>query len=82
MLTSIVVMGNKKDMIWVLEIFANTDKSAILKVYEFATIRHVAYVLNLKPSTISNYYHSLIRIREIFFSSKTITSVHYSNNIY
>jgi hypothetical protein len=79
----IVVMGNKKDMIWVLEIFANTDKSAILKVYEFATIRHVAYVLNLKPSTISNYYHSLIRIREIFFSSKTIiTSVHYSNNIY
>ena len=82
MLTSIVVMGNKKDMIWVLKIFANTDKSAILKVYEFATIRHVAYVLNLKPSTISNYYHSLIRIREIFFSSKTITSVHYSNNIY
>ena len=61
----IVVMGNKKDMIWVLEIFANTDKSAILKVYEFATIRHVAYVLNLKPSTISNYYHSLIRPRGV-----------------
>eukprot|EP01050_Picozoa_sp_SAG11_P062493 SAG11_NODE_42121_length_184_cov_211.729412_1_plen_26_part_10 len=26
-------MGNKRGMIWVMELYANTDKSVLLKVY-------------------------------------------------
>ena len=56
-------MGNKKDMAWVLEIFTTLDKTEILKVYEFMTMGDIAYVLNLKSSVISNYYHGLIKPR-------------------
>ena len=38
-------------------------KKALVKVYEFTTIRQVAYVLDMKPSTVSNFYHSLIAPR-------------------
>jgi hypothetical protein len=58
-------MGNKKDMAWVLEIFTTLDKTEILKVYEFMTMGDIAYVLNLKSSVISNYYHGLIKPRGV-----------------
>ena len=39
-------------------------KDQILKVYEFSTIKEIAYVLSMKPTTISNFYHSLILPRD------------------
>ena len=56
-------MGNKKDSVWIVELFSNQHKSEMLKVYEFNTIKEIAYVFNLPATTISNYYHSLIRPR-------------------
>jgi Mn-dependent DtxR family transcriptional regulator len=56
-------MGNKKNSIWVVELFTSVDKMQILKVYEFSTIKEIAYVLNVEPSTVSNYYHKLIKAR-------------------
>ena len=56
-------MGNKKNSIWILELFTSKDKSQLLKVYEFVTIKDIAYVLNMAPTTISNFYHKLIKPR-------------------
>ena len=56
-------MGNKKDMVWVMELFGTKEKSKILKTYEFCTIGDIAYVLDMKPSVIYNFYHRLIRPR-------------------
>jgi hypothetical protein len=56
-------MGNKKDMVWVMELFGSKEKSKILKVYEFCTMGDIACVLDLKPSVIYNFYHRLIRPR-------------------
>jgi hypothetical protein len=57
-------MGNKKDTVWVMEIFESRAKSKILKVYEFATMGEMAYVLNMKPSVVYNFYHQLIHPRD------------------
>ena len=56
-------MGNKKDMVWVMELFGTKEKSKILKVYEFCTMGDIAYVLDMKPLVIYNFYHRLIRPR-------------------
>ena len=56
-------MGNKKNSVWVVELYTSKDKDELLKVYEFTTIRQVAFVLDMKPSTISNFYHRLIAPR-------------------
>ena len=56
-------MGNKKNSVWVVELYTSKEKDELVKVYEFTTIRQVAYVLDMKPSTISNFYHSLIAPR-------------------
>ena len=58
-------MGNKKDIVWVCEIFSNLDKEQLLKVYEFPTMSEVAYVLGMPASVISNYYHKLIHPRGV-----------------
>jgi hypothetical protein len=57
------IMGRQNDMVWILELFSNTEKSQLLKTYTFATIPEVAYVLNMKPSMVYNYYHNLINAR-------------------
>jgi hypothetical protein len=38
-------------------------KAQLLKVYEFNAMRDVGYVLNMTPSTVSNFYHNLINAR-------------------
>ena len=38
-------------------------KAQLLNVYEFNTMRGVGYVLNMSPSTVSNFYHNLIDAR-------------------
>lgn len=56
-------MGNKKASVWVVELFTNKAKTQMLKVYEFSTVKEIAYVLNMKPTTVSNFYHQLIHPR-------------------
>ena len=58
-------MGNKKNTIWIVELYDSIEKTNLLKVYEFCTISEIAFVLNIKPSTVSNFYHSLIRSRGV-----------------
>ena len=60
-----IYMGNKKDRVWVLELFGSQDKSEILKVYEFCTMGDIAYVLNMKTTTLFNFYHNLIKARGV-----------------
>ena len=50
-------------MVWVMELFGSKEKSKILKVYEFCTMGDIAYVLDMKPSVIYNFYHRLTRPR-------------------
>lgn len=58
-------MGNKKDIVWVCEVFSTFEKEVLLKVYEFPTMSEVSYVLGMPASVISNYYHRLIRPRGV-----------------
>ena len=58
-------MGNKKDLIWYLILFSNKEKSMIFKVLECRSVVEMGYYLNLKPQTISNFYHKLIKPRGV-----------------
>ena len=48
---------------WVMELFLNTSKTEILKVYIFKTAREIAYVLDCDQTQVYNYYHNLINAR-------------------
>ena len=58
-------MRNKKSDVWIVEIFTNEEKHTLLKEYAFSTVAEIAYVLDVKPTTISNFYHNLIKPRGI-----------------
>ena len=46
-----------------MELFLNTSKTEILKVYIFKTAREIAYVLDCDQTQVYNYYHNLINAR-------------------
>ena len=48
---------------WVMELFANEGKTDLLKVYQFATVNQIAYVLDEKSTVVFNCYHSPIKPR-------------------
>tara|TARA_R100000900_G_scaffold143277_1_gene125930 strand:+ start:606 stop:812 length:207 start_codon:yes stop_codon:yes gene_type:complete len=50
---------------WILWLFEDNDKIDLLKIMEFKTIREIAFVLDLEPQLISNWYHGLINPRGI-----------------
>lgn len=50
---------------WILWLFEDNDKIDLLKIMEFKTIREIAFVLDLDPQLISNWYHGLINPRGI-----------------
>ena len=50
---------------WILWLFEDDDKIDLLKIMEFKTIREIAFVLDLEPQLISNWYHGLINPRGI-----------------
>tara|TARA_R100001591_G_scaffold18888_1_gene25575 strand:- start:1298 stop:1501 length:204 start_codon:yes stop_codon:yes gene_type:complete len=50
---------------WVLYLFENQEKRDLLKIMEFKTIKDVAFVLDVSPSIISNWFHGLINPRGI-----------------
>lgn len=43
--------------------FYDKERTDLLKVMDFNTIKEIAYVLNMKQQDISNYYHQLIKER-------------------
>ena len=45
---------------WKVTLYTGEDKTCIVNTFRFATIREMGYVLDVKPSVISNYYHRLI----------------------
>lgn len=48
---------------WFLILFTDKEKKEIFKVLECKTIKEVAYLLDLEPQVVSNYYHNLINER-------------------
>ena len=58
-------MGNKKDLIWYLILFTNKKKQEVFKVIECNSILEMSYYLDMKPQTISNFYHKLIKPRGV-----------------
>jgi hypothetical protein len=51
------------DLIWIIELFSDKDKSDLLKVYHFNSVKDISYVLNMESTTIFNFYHKLIKPR-------------------
>jgi len=50
---------------WILYLFYDKEKTKVLKIMEFNRIKDISYLLDLKPSIISNYYHKFIHPRGI-----------------
>ena len=45
---------------WYLVLFTDKERTDLYKVLECYTIKQVAYLLNMKPQEVSNYFHKLI----------------------
>ena len=58
-------MPNIKDARWYLFLFTDIEKTNLLKVYHFDTIKEMSFVLDIEAQTISNYYHELIKSRGV-----------------
>jgi hypothetical protein len=58
-------MGNKKGLIWYLILFTNEEKNEVFKVISTNTIKEMSYLLDMKPSVISNFYHKQIKPRGV-----------------
>lgn len=43
--------------------FQDKDRTDLIKIMDFHTVKDIAYVLGMKPQDISNYYHQLIKER-------------------
>jgi len=50
---------------WRMMIFADAEKTTPLKVLTLETIKDVSYILGMKPQRVSNYFHRLIKPREV-----------------
>lgn len=48
---------------WFLFVFKDTDKSELYKIMKFNKIKDVGYIVDEKPSVVSNYFHNLIKPR-------------------
>jgi len=64
-----------KNTIWILYLFTDKQKTEIFKIMEFKSVKDIAYVLNLKPQVISNYFHGLIKPRGILNNCALYQSV-------
>ena len=54
----------KNNTRWLVFLHKDVEKTELFKVLDFQSIKEVAYVLNMKPQVISNYYHNLIKERD------------------
>ena len=48
-------------MPWSVILFSSREKTEILTILHLRTMREVAYILDLKINSCSNYYHNLIK---------------------
>lgn len=48
---------------WLLFMFQDKERTDLIKIMDFNTVKDIAYVLGMKPQEISNYYHQLIKER-------------------
>ena len=58
-------MGNKKGLVWHLILFTDETKQDVFKVIDCCSIVEMSYYLNMKPQTISNFYHKLSKPKGI-----------------
>ena len=54
-----------KKNFWYVYLFEGKDKKDIFKIMKFNTINEMSKVMGLKSSVLSNYFHGLIKPREI-----------------
>ena len=64
-----------KNTQWILYLFTDKNKKEIFKIMEFKSIKDIAYVLNLQPQVISNYFQGLIKPRGILNNCALYQSV-------
>lgn len=64
-----------KNTQWILYLFTDSNKNEIFKIMEFKSIKDIAYVLDLQPQVISNYFHGLIKPRGILNNCALYQSV-------
>ena len=50
---------------WVVVIYRNTEKSEIFKVLNLDSVKQIAYILNESPTDVSNFYHKLIKPKNL-----------------
>jgi hypothetical protein len=48
---------------WYLFLFTDESKTELFKILKCNSIKDVAYILDLKPQIVSNFYHKLINSR-------------------
>ena len=48
---------------WLLFMFQDIERTDLIKIMDFHTVKDIAYILGMKPQEISNYYHQLIKER-------------------
>ena len=50
---------------WILHLYKDIEKTDLIKVMEFDTIKDCSYVLGIDTQIISNYFHGLIKPRGV-----------------
>ena len=54
-----------KKNFWYVYLYEDKEKKEIFKIMKFDTINEMSKVMNLKPAVLSNYFHGLIKPRDI-----------------
>lgn len=50
---------------WILIIYYDSTKSNPLKIMNLDSIKQIAYILDESPTDISNFYHNLIKPKNL-----------------
>ena len=50
---------------WYVYLYEDKNKTDIFKIMKFNTINEMSKVMGLKPAVLSNYFHGLIKPRDI-----------------
>lgn len=50
---------------WVIVIYTDINKTEPLKIMNLDSIKQIAYILDESPTDISNFYHNLIKPKNL-----------------
>ena len=50
---------------WYVYLYEDKNKTDIFKIMKFNTINEMSKVMEIKPAVLSNYFHGLIKPRDI-----------------